>query len=399
MVLAPVLETQTLTFERTTHAPVEQVYNAFLARDTLYYWLCDDAHVRGEVGGHVLLSWAVPRSFVTGQFKALDKNQFIAFTWREPDREETDVEVEIEEADGGIKIVLRHTGDFEDAAAQEKRWHKSLDNLVSFLETGADLRIANRVIIGIFPDALSKEKAQSLGVPVETGTLVTGLVPGYSAEKAGLQVDDVIVGMNGHEVTSETPMNMLIGENKPGDKVEVEYYRGSEKHAAMMELKGYPLPAIPADFVAYADQLEKIYADINTELSALFADISEVHASQKPAPNEWSANETVAHLILTERWLQNWLGGLLQGPEITGYTGNTDARIQAVTAIYNTKDAILDAFQRTMAETIAVIRHFPAAALERKSNLWWVAFEFHGFPVHTRNHFKQIQEAIAAART
>ncbi len=398
MVLAPVLETQTLTFERIIHAPVEQVYNAFLARDTLYYWLCDDANVRGEVGGHLLLSWVVPRSFVTGKFTALDKNQFIAFTWREPDREETDVEVEIEEADGGIKIVLRHSGDFEDAAALEKRWNKSLNNLVSFLETGADLRIANRVIIGIYPDALSKEKAQSLGVPVEDGTLVTGLVPDFSAEKAGLQVDDVIVKMNGHEVTSETPMNMLVAENKPGDKIEVEYYRGSEKHAAAMELKGYPLPAIPADFAAFAAELENLYADINTDIRALFADVAEDVASKKPAANEWSANEVVAHLILTERWLQNWLGGLLQGPEITGFTGNTDARIQAVTTIYNTKDAMLDAFQRTMAETVAVIRHFPAAALDRKSNLWWVAFEFHGFPLHTRNHFRQIQDAIAAAR-
>lgn len=238
MVLAPPVETQIMTLTRTIHAPVDQVYNAFLSRDTLYYWLCDDACVRGEVGGYLLLSWANPPTFVTGKFTALEKNQYIAFTWREPDREETEVEVEIEESDGGIKIVLRHSGNFEDETPHEKRWQKWLDNLVSFLETGAALRISHRVIIGIFPDALNKGKAQRLGLPVTDGTLVSGFVLGSSAEKAGLQPDDAIVAMNRQPVT----------------------------------------------------------------------------------------------------------------------------------------------------------------ALERKSNLWWMVFELHGFPTHIRNHFKQIQEAVQAAR-
>ncbi|MBC6935575.1 MAG: PDZ domain-containing protein [Chloroflexi bacterium] len=398
MVVAPLIEE--LTFTRAIHAPAAEIYRAFTDGDALDYWLSENARVRNAVGGHILLTWN-DGSHAQGTYLELEKDQKIVMSWRASgESEDSRVAVRLETADDCTQLTLTHAGlqNPEAADGYSTRWNAALDNLVSFLETGADLRITRRVILGIWPSEFNEEVAKKLGVPVTNGVRVGGVIPGMGAEAAGLQADDVVVEMNGKTIGPEMPIYRTVENNGPGDPVAVTFYRGAEKHTITLRLSGYPVPEKPPTFNALADLVAETYAGLDAELSALYEGVSETQAGCKPAPGEWSANEVIAHLILSERWLQNWIGGLMQGPEIEGWTANAPARIAGVMATFPTTAALLSEMRRSWAETVAIIRAVPAEIAERKSNLWWVSFEVQGFPNHTQQHFTQIREALAFAR-
>lgn len=392
--------TKVLSFTRTLKAPISQVYNAFTERDWYTYWFCDDAHVRKAVGGHILWTWNTGYHAV-GTFIELAENQKVAFTWRGAgETADSLVEIMLEEVGDVVVVNMQHHVADENAEVKvvQNEWETRLNNLVSFLETGADLRITERVIIGIYPDAFDAEAAKRLGIPVTEGARVANVIPDLGAAKAGIQSDDVIVELNGKAVNNQSPLNVLVQGKKPGDEVNVTFYRGSERHTVTLKLSGYPLPDFPANFAGLADSVEKQYAALDAELKVLFESVTEEEANKKPAPEEWNAKEVLSHLILTEHWLHHWLGGLMQGPEITGFTANTAARIAGVVNTYKTLTALLAELRRSWSETVAILRAVPAEFHDRKSNLWWATFEVSGFDAHTHQHFNQIRQAITAAR-
>lgn len=391
--MATLTSAPTKTLTRTIHAPAEQLYKSFTEREWIRDWLCDDAFVRTAVGGHVALFW-FPSRHAVGQFDALEANSHAALTLRFSGyAEDTHVEIFIAET-GEVTLTLAGVVDSE----LEELWSEGLHRLQMNLETGADARITERVLIGIYPGVFNEEVAKKLNVPVTQGNLVTGVLPGLGAEKAGLKSDDVVVEVNGKTITDDMPIFLAVRGKKPGDVVDVAFYRDGEKQTTQMPLSGYPMPDFPADFVGLADQLAATFAELDKELTELFEGVSEEEAAKKPAEGEWSANEVLAHLILTERYNQMQIGSYIEAPELSGYAGNSDARINSVVETYQTNQALQAELRRSWAETVAVVRHFPAKLQERKSNLWWATFEFSGEPIHTRNHFTQIREAIEAAR-
>src|SRR5690606_21762951 len=119
---------------------------------------------------------------------------------------------------------------WKDAAKEfHKHWAENLRNLKSVLETGIDLRIAERPMLGIIPGDFTAEQATALGVPVHEGMRIDGTVEGMGAQRVGLQRDDVIVEMAGHPISDFNSLVRAIAGKKGGDKVEVVYYRGADK--------------------------------------------------------------------------------------------------------------------------------------------------------------------------
>lgn len=389
--------TQHLTLTRTLKAPAAEVYRAFTDRDGLYYWLCDNALVNARLDGPGLLTWSTGfYAFIT--FTALEPNKQVTMTWRgSGENDASIVEVQLEETRGETALTLIHR-DFADNADPEtyrKEWENRLRQLASYLATGVDLRITERIIVGIFPGVYNAEVAQRLGVPVNDGTLVGSVLPGLGAEKAGLQANDVIVKVDGQAATSQNPMFKILTGKKPGDVVPVTFYRGAEQHTINLNLSGYPIPELSADFNMLADRTRTLYDQLDKELSDLLNGVSEAAAERKLAPDEWNTKEVLAHLILNERALQNQMGGFFQGPEIGGYTANTTPRIKAVTASYVTLAALVEELRRSWRETVALYRHVPADA--RKAVLWTSAFNYAGYAQHFQQHLDQIRAALGNA--
>ena len=102
----------------------------------------------------------------------------------------------------------------------------------------------------IWPDL-----AEALDLPVDRGVLVERLVRGATADQAGLRGGDrwarwgryrfriggdLIVTVNGKPVKKVLDVNRLIYKKRPGETVEIEFYRGRRKRSARVKLQERP---------------------------------------------------------------------------------------------------------------------------------------------------------------
>jgi S1-C subfamily serine protease len=86
-----------------------------------------------------------------------------------------------------------------------------------------------RAAIGISPVDVTAQVQSEDNLSVDHGVLIQQLVSGGAAQKAGLQVGDVIVQIDNSQITSTQDLeNVLIADN-PGDTVTVHVYRGAKQ--------------------------------------------------------------------------------------------------------------------------------------------------------------------------
>ncbi|MER3396113.1 MAG: protease DO family protein [Acidimicrobiia bacterium] len=100
--------------------------------------------------------------------------------------------------------------------------------------------VSRRAILGVDVVTVTPVVAERRGLAVDEGALVADLMPGGPAEAAGLQVDDVIVAVDGKKVTSAEELRAALRPKNPGDEVGVEFYRGQEKKAVRVKLGEAP---------------------------------------------------------------------------------------------------------------------------------------------------------------
>jgi uncharacterized protein YndB with AHSA1/START domain len=400
-------ETQTFKFEQTVKTSPALVYYAFTNSTALREWFCDMATTAPHPGGHLYLRWN-SGFFVTGEFKALEPEKTIAFTWhgrKEP--WETHVEVALSKHNGETHILVVHSGagTGEEWAGILKEiqsgWKASLENLASVLETGADLRFVRRPMLGIMVGEFNPEIAKKLDMPIQEGIKLDNVIDGMGAQAAGLQKDDVVIGMAGHPVSDYPSLAVALQGQHGGDKVEVVFYRGNEKKTVIMELSRRPLPEFPDSAEALAEILGKRYAEQDEALAELFEGVSETEASYQPAPGEWSAKENLAHLIHSERGWHTWISDLANGqePHYDDFGGNLRARVTATAAVYPTTGELLDELKRNCAETVGTISKLPEEFMARKASFWRLCYNLLETPFHFNDHSEQMRAAIEAAQS
>lgn len=77
---------------------------------------------------------------------------------------------------------------------------------------------------------------QSMFGNIEYGIVIAGVKEGSPAAKAGLKVNDVIVGIDGKEVKDTTELRKyLYSEVVPGDTIEIEFYREGKKQSVTLK--------------------------------------------------------------------------------------------------------------------------------------------------------------------
>jgi len=95
------------------------------------------------------------------------------------------------------------------------------------------LRGGGRVVrgfLGVLPDDITKEVAESIGLGKASGAVVRSVTAGSPAEKAGVEGGDVIVKVDGKVVDKAADLRRLIAAVKPGAKATLQVYRrGSYK--------------------------------------------------------------------------------------------------------------------------------------------------------------------------
>ena len=98
--------------------------------------------------------------------------------------------------------------------------------------------------LGINVYAVTPQVARSLGLHKATGGLVSQVIPGSPAEKAGLEAGDVITGIAGRTVKSNADLRNAIGLLRVGDGVTIDLLRDGRRerrHAVIADT----LPTAP----------------------------------------------------------------------------------------------------------------------------------------------------------
>lgn len=399
-------ETQTLTFDQIVNARPEQVYHAFTNATALREWMCDVATTSPHPGGRLYLWWN-DGYYSAGEYSGLKPNEQVAFKWRgRNDPQATAVRVWLSPQEEGTLITLEHsdfgTGEqWADIAKEIKNgWETALENLVSVMETGQDLRFVNRPMLGIGLSEFNADVAEKLSVPVNEGIRVDSVIEGMGAQKAGLQGNDVIVGLGDQPVTDWASLTSALQKHRAGDKIKVDFYRGADKHTVEMELSRRPLPEIPSTPRELAEAVQGRQAEVEAELDRLFEGVTEAEASHRPVPDEWSAKEILAHLIHSETYWQNDIAQIVTSQEghFDDFGGNLHALVEATVAVYATLPELREAFRRASQLTSALITRLPDEFLKRKASYWRLAYNALESPFHFHGHAEQMRAAIAAAR-
>ncbi|WP_455363103.1 S1C family serine protease [Vagococcus elongatus] len=81
-----------------------------------------------------------------------------------------------------------------------------------------------------------REKILNLKKDVTKGVVVLEVTPATPAEKAGLEKYDVIVEMDGQPIESSSDLQSVLYKKQVGDKVDLTFYRGSDKKTVEVEL-------------------------------------------------------------------------------------------------------------------------------------------------------------------
>ncbi len=82
-----------------------------------------------------------------------------------------------------------------------------------------------RGMIGVQIQNVDRQLAQSLGLPRTGGALVNKVTPDSSAAKAGVQVGDVILGYDSHDIVLSSDLPPLVGSTKPGTSADLTLFR------------------------------------------------------------------------------------------------------------------------------------------------------------------------------
>lgn len=88
-----------------------------------------------------------------------------------------------------------------------------------------------RGLLGVTISQVTPALLEQYSLGDTAGAFVTDVTPGSAADAAGLQVEDVIIAVDGRAVAGPDALRNLIGLHRPGESVSVEYIREGAREA------------------------------------------------------------------------------------------------------------------------------------------------------------------------
>lgn len=121
--------------------------------------------------------------------------------------------------------IASHTGSYEgySFAIPSNIVRKVVDDLLMYGQT-------QRAYIGIVPKEMNAALAEKAGMKEIKGVFVQNLTNNGAAQKAGIQVGDVLTCINGNEVNTTTQLLEVVNQYRPGDKVNIDIVRDGKKY-------------------------------------------------------------------------------------------------------------------------------------------------------------------------
>lgn len=127
---------------------------------------------------------------------------------------------------------------------QKKYFQISSNNLRKSMELAMKNELGNRPTLGIYYVPITKAYSMENNLSRDRGALIysasgkqgLAIISGSAAEKAGLQINDIIIAVNGQEVNLDNPLSNLLSNYKKGDEVELLIVRAGQEMKVKVKL-------------------------------------------------------------------------------------------------------------------------------------------------------------------
>ena len=96
--------------------------------------------------------------------------------------------------------------------------------------------------IGVEPQDITPELAESFGLAKKSGAIIAGVLKGGPADKAGMRPGDILVAVEGKPVSDTTDMLNLIAQLTPGNKAKMTVLRKGQESTVDVVVGKRPRP-------------------------------------------------------------------------------------------------------------------------------------------------------------
>lgn len=122
--------------------------------------------------------------------------------------------------------------------------------------------------LGVTLSSVDQNTASRYGFAVSEGAYISSVSSGSGAEKAGLQVGDIVTKFNDTKISSASDLMLAVRSQKVGSKVTVEFYRDNEVKTAEVTLGSDESSASQKKEESRSDQQDQGYS--RDDLEELF---------------------------------------------------------------------------------------------------------------------------------
>jgi serine protease Do len=97
-----------------------------------------------------------------------------------------------------------------------------------------------KALLGVSGNGINNRFSKEYDLDTTEGFYIANVEDGMGAKEAGLQAEDIIIGVDNTKVRSFADMTGYLNSKRPGDKVKVTYLRNGEKRTTVVKLKPNP---------------------------------------------------------------------------------------------------------------------------------------------------------------
>jgi membrane-associated protease RseP (regulator of RpoE activity) len=94
-----------------------------------------------------------------------------------------------------------------------------------------------RGLLGVQITNVDATVSERRSLNVEQGVLIEHVNEGSAAENSGMKSGDIIIGIDGHVVTSVSELQEWVARNRPGSEINVSFLRDGEKREVRARLR------------------------------------------------------------------------------------------------------------------------------------------------------------------